>query len=328
MVSDKGDDDMIRSMHGNQEDSTVHRTTGKVAQGDAGTMRALEQAISLEKLKPGDQFKCAFDPRRTGIVLNTNRCSVTVREYGKGKAREFKTGEGETATFVERAHPVEWAGSAQVIMTGHSDVDLRSPAGSREAIMADRSLEVRWRYQIKMLKDFLSAENPEMAESVRGRLLSIAREAEQKGLKLTKADFDDPVFVGIEGLLVESKGNGNGGQGKRANGGVSKGKAEARKEEKEMAKQGKKVPKKAHGGKKEGKLSPRADNDCLCGCGSKVAGRFKMGHDATYKSLILKVQRGKLEVKALPKKMQGELKFVGAGKGLLRCTNAQAKIPQ
>ncbi len=311
---------MVRTLHGNQEDLTQHKSFKRPEASMVGGV-----VVDLEKLRPGDQFRCAFDPEKTGIVLQVNRCAVTIREYGKGKVHEFKMGEGGVASFVERARPVEWAGKAQVIMTGHSAVDLRSPEGSREAEMADKGLEVRWRYQLRNLKQFLEAENPEMAESVRGRLLSIAREAEQKGHKLTKADFDDPVFVGIEGLLVESKG-GNGGAAPKSRKSGNGGRFVAAGKEESMKKDGKKAPKKEHGGKKTAGRKP--ENDCLCGCGAKVTGRFKMGHDATYKSLILKVQRGKLEIKALPKKMQADLKFVGAGKGLYKCTNAQAKIPQ
>ena len=75
------------------------------------------------------------------------------------------------------------------------------------------------------------------------------------------------------------------------------------------------------------KAAKKADNDCLCGCGAKVSGRFKMGHDATYKSKILKVERGQMKKSELPEKMQKELTFTnGKEKGTFRCTNPQAEI--
>lgn len=48
---------------------------------------------------------------------------------------------------------------------------------------------------------------------------------------------------------------------------------------------------------------------CLDGCGTQVAGNFKMGHDAKLKSLILKIERGEEEQGTVPEIAQGLVKF-------------------
>jgi hypothetical protein len=48
---------------------------------------------------------------------------------------------------------------------------------------------------------------------------------------------------------------------------------------------------------------------CLDGCGTMVAGNFKMGHDAKLKSTILKIERGEEEQSAIPEISQGLVKF-------------------
>lgn len=48
---------------------------------------------------------------------------------------------------------------------------------------------------------------------------------------------------------------------------------------------------------------------CLDGCGAQVAGNFQMGHDAKLKSTILKIERGELEVAAIPDVAQDLIKF-------------------
>lgn len=50
--------------------------------------------------------------------------------------------------------------------------------------------------------------------------------------------------------------------------------------------------------------APKQLNPCGCGCGDKVAGRFRQGHDSRYYSLLKKVVRKELEFNKLPKLMQ------------------------
>jgi hypothetical protein len=53
--------------------------------------------------------------------------------------------------------------------------------------------------------------------------------------------------------------------------------------------------------------APKTLNPCLCGCGEKVTGRFRMGHDSRYYSLIKKVLRGELGFEKLPALMRNSL---------------------
>jgi len=77
---------------------------------------------------------------------------------------------------------------------------------------------------------------------------------------------------------------------------------------------------------------PKPLNTCKDGCGAKVKGNFKQGHDARYKSLVLQVQREELDVTKLPKFMAehggadgGPLQFTKVKDGY-RCTNPAAKL--
>jgi len=64
---------------------------------------------------------------------------------------------------------------------------------------------------------------------------------------------------------------------------------------------------KAPRAKKEKTLQP-----CLDGCGAQVPGNFQMGHDAKLKSMILKIERGEMEMSELPEIAQ---ELVGFKKG-------------
>src|SRR5882757_4790383 len=52
------------------------------------------------------------------------------------------------------------------------------------------------------------------------------------------------------------------------------------------------------------KREPKQLNDCLDGCGEKVSGRFRQGHDARYYSMLKKVKGGDMTFNQLPRLMQ------------------------
>lgn len=80
---------------------------------------------------------------------------------------------------------------------------------------------------------------------------------------------------------------------------------------------------------------------CLDGCGTMVSGNFKMGHDAKLKSLILKIERGEMNMSDLPEIAQevvgfkkGEKELLKGPKGenkgsvqLMVCTKAPVRFP-
>lgn len=68
--------------------------------------------------------------------------------------------------------------------------------------------------------------------------------------------------------------------------------------------------------KKEKALSP-----CKCGCETMVAGNFAQGHDARFKSWLLKIERGEMQVKELPAKVQKAYQWVKKGDGMIPTTN-------
>lgn len=71
---------------------------------------------------------------------------------------------------------------------------------------------------------------------------------------------------------------------------------------------GKKSDKKVAGSvkSKKEKAAAVADHPCLCGCGVKVKGRFKMGHDGKYYSFLRRFSRGEIALGDMPKAIQAQ----------------------
>lgn len=60
---------------------------------------------------------------------------------------------------------------------------------------------------------------------------------------------------------------------------------------------------------------------CKCGCGEEVTGSFAQGHDARFKSWLLKVERGQMAVKELPKSVQAGYEWKKKGDGYIPTKN-------
>lgn len=58
-------------------------------------------------------------------------------------------------------------------------------------------------------------------------------------------------------------------------------------------------------------------NDCKCGCGEKVGGNFRQGHDARYYSILKKVKSGEMTFNQMPRLMQNEAKDTAGVKRIL-----------
>jgi hypothetical protein len=72
--------------------------------------------------------------------------------------------------------------------------------------------------------------------------------------------------------------------------------------------------------KREKLLKPCADD-----CGGMVGSKFRQGHDAKYKSMVLKVERGEMKIEELPTLMRQQLKWETTENGL-KCLNPIMKI--
>lgn len=66
---------------------------------------------------------------------------------------------------------------------------------------------------------------------------------------------------------------------------------------------------------------PKEMHDCLCGCNEKTASFFCIGHDSRFKSRMMKVERGEMEVKDLPKSVQKAYDFKKRGDGFVTVKN-------
>ena len=65
---------------------------------------------------------------------------------------------------------------------------------------------------------------------------------------------------------------------------------------------------------------------CLDGCGEQVTGRFKMGHDAKLKSLLMKVERGELDQTAIPEPAQPYVKVKKGGMEVQKVEGKDVRI--
>lgn len=74
--------------------------------------------------------------------------------------------------------------------------------------------------------------------------------------------------------------------------------------------------------------SDKATNDCLCGCKTKVGGKFAPGHDARVKGMLLRIERGEESVDKLPAALSALVKFAGrAGSDSYKLVKAPVKFP-
>lgn len=67
--------------------------------------------------------------------------------------------------------------------------------------------------------------------------------------------------------------------------------------------------------------TPKQLNDCLCGCGERVAGRFRQGHDGRYYSILKKVKSGEMTFNQMPRLMQQTLKDKAGANRALAASN-------
>lgn len=65
----------------------------------------------------------------------------------------------------------------------------------------------------------------------------------------------------------------------------------------------------------------KALNQCKCGCDAMVAGNFAQGHDARFKGWLLKIERGQMQVKELPARVQKAYEWKKKGEGMIPTLN-------
>jgi hypothetical protein len=61
--------------------------------------------------------------------------------------------------------------------------------------------------------------------------------------------------------------------------------------------------------------APKELRKCLCGCGEETASYFCMGHDARFKSWMVKIERGDMAVEDLPAVVRKAYEWKKVGKG-------------
>lgn len=164
------------------------------------------------------------------------------------------------------------------------------------------ALVAKWKFQTG---EFASGDTKRMAVA-KQRIPIIYKEATELGVGLPPPPEDileDPIFSGMdyeyEAEEVEVK-SAKGTKAQKAE--VSNVERKAVLQEKKAAKSGGKE--KAVRVKKEKTMGP-----CLDGCGAMVGARFFPGHDAKLKAIIVKVERGELDLDDIPEPAQELTKF-------------------
>lgn len=74
--------------------------------------------------------------------------------------------------------------------------------------------------------------------------------------------------------------------------------------------------------------APKEMKKCLCGCGEETAGFFCMGHDARFKSWMIKIERGDMAVEDLPAVVRKAYEFKKVGKGFRTTRNYKGESHQ
>lgn len=210
------------------------------------------------------------------------------------------------------------------------------------------ALIARWKMAVQKLGQMLKIDGPvDQCAAQRDRIRAIYDEAimHQVVLPFDAIQYPDPIFIDMElgatvaQVINQSTAVGSAQETPSAAAPVP---TEAASdpvpvsEAQPTKKAARKATKKAGAGKSAASKSngvarskkPKELHPCLEGCGAQVAGNFKQGHDARYRGLILRVERGEIKESELPAYMRknggvdgNPLSFKETRDGL-RCTNS------
>lgn len=288
--------------------------------------------VPIERLKPGDWFAV-----RLADGSGTNERVYT------GKL--VYPGIGSALVQIDQYHNkdnrLRWGLDAKVLPLGRNDrnEDLPTQVGiaiatpnpnqtktkentkmttATAAVGTDATLAtvIQKRYDFWTKQAATAEDKGDVAkyEDAIGKLEGVIAEAEAAGVELVEAEGPDPSdpapaqpapkTMGKVALVAKKAG---------AAGTVAVPKSVAEKESVaakaarlKEAKAAKPIPGATRTVKEKKPAKLRA---CLDGCGTMVAGNFKMGHDAKLKSLILKVERGEALQSDIPEIAQDLLTF-------------------
>lgn len=315
--------------------SFPHRVvTGVVADQFKGSVQVrLDGGSKQVTMTTADGEAVEFQSRKSNYTYWAGDCPVEyvgVDEKFLAQLQEEKdmprgikgSGKSKNGKAANSAQPAQ----AEQKTNGNGKANGETTSSIRHTDPKTKALLLRWRFAVQSLGELLKVDGPvEKSCSARDKVQSIYDEAVGQQVKLPAIQtYPDPVFqkmelaeVGPEGVgMIETRNekensNQEVDEDMKKAKAVKKGKAKAAKPRAE----------------KKAKVAKKADNPCGCGCGALVAGKFKQGHDSTYKSRVLKVERGEMkptdpEVRKMLGKDGEKIAFRELAKGGWSCTNS------
>lgn len=276
-----------------------------------------------------------------GVKLWHNQSRVRVRLQGEQKQVAFAESNGKARVFESRgATEMNYPHCVRVVRVSEGEYNEAAYGRSERKVSMDGAqaiaLQAKYDFQAKKRARAEAAGDQAQVDMVEQRLAVIRAEAEEKGVTLhdlatttTHAASTSTTAEEADTTMAKTAKQTGDSKLKKANA-ERKARLTAKQEAKAADAKAVKAAKPAKPAK-EKKLA--ATRDCLCGCGLETSGKFRPGHDARVKGMLLKVERGDEAVTSLPESLRPYVKFAGhaasAGKenSDYRIVKAPVKFP-
>lgn len=276
--------------------------------------------VQLSTLEVGDFFRSddLNGDLTYGTLLMVNSCRTRVRVAGKQR-QVVSIGDGGRASYQQTLPDSEaeenWPLTTMVEPitehTLHNHEKQREPSmeQTQAQIAVATGLQAKYDYQLKQLVKAEADGDVAKVEVAKSRLTALQTEAEQKEVKLRRETAQPAKPAAVAGdAKPAAKVAAPKPAAKPAKVAAPKTKTEAKKDA---------APKKL-----------QSTHNCICGCGRECGGLYAPGHDASVKSLLLKVERGQMATTAINEVLGAFVQYKGKhGTDGYRLVKAPVKFP-
>lgn len=263
-----------------------------------------EATLPLSALKDGDHFRLelhTYDDQRKRLVhvgwtygtrMHGNDCRVRVRMLGNQTQVTFDEASGKVRSFQSNGTTeMNYPTMLEVVRVDDNAYEATETLGSdRRSTMdaaQEKAIRARYNFAKGSLAKAVEAKDAGKVEVAQKRYDGIVAEAEAAGVNLETAAPAKPAAAAAKGKPAPA---------------VKAQDAAAVKALTQKAK-GEKASKKE-------KALPSTSN-CLCGCGGETGGRFRPGHDARVKGVLIQCERGLIDADTLPESLKPYVAFKG-----------------
>lgn len=283
----------------------------------------------LNELEVGDFFRCDIGAPHcwvygTLLMANRSRCLVRVAGFER-QVVSFDTQTGAVRyqqSLPESQSNESWPLEVPVELvteqtlhrqpeTAHGRQDMADAGNaSKEAVEVAMAtgLQAKYDFQLKQLVKAEEVQDMAKVEVAKSRLTALQSEAELKGVRLRLALAPARSIAQIADATAPAES------------------ATSKKVASPKPQAAKKVAAPQTKSATPAKL--KSTHNCICGCGRECNGLYAPGHDASVKSLLLKVERGQLATTVINDILGAFVAFKGKhGTDTYRLTKAPVKIP-